>query len=378
MASSLARSNHPSSPYRRNPKMAQRAPASSSGHPPDPYYGNEETAKVCARFVTHLFACPDLPPPSSSNPPTPSPPLAMFIAYALHRTRLHASVTFAALYLLQRLKARFPAARGSSGHRLFISAFMLASKVICDDTYSNKSWSIVGQGMFALREINQMEREMCSYLEWQLNVEPTQLREFEGKVRKDFKGQGPYPNYSLPSPAPSPMPSTTPYGHNVPLQTPSFVSGRPSTSPPKSALAHPPTSMPHPSSSSSRPYVHEPASPEIPDTPESYRSTSTSPASTMSPPTPPGPEDLNPRIVSPTDDHHSHHHHISHHHYSSQVPVSHSAGVIPSKAIYAAAPHDPPAVPMNSIYAPPSSSHLAQKKSKVDADLFAVAMPVSW
>ncbi|KAF8136960.1 hypothetical protein EV363DRAFT_1534015, partial [Boletus edulis] len=37
------------------------------------------------------------------------------------------SVTFAALVLLQRLKARFPTAWGSSGHRLFISAFMLAS-----------------------------------------------------------------------------------------------------------------------------------------------------------------------------------------------------------------------------------------------------------
>ncbi|KAI0790569.1 hypothetical protein C8Q75DRAFT_698839, partial [Abortiporus biennis] len=161
----------------------------------DPYYGHEEIAKVCAHFVTHLFACPDIPPPSTANPSAPSPPLALFIAYALHRTRLHAAVTFAALYLLQRLKARFPAARGSSGHRLFISAFMLASKVICDDTYSNKSWSIVGQGMFALREINQMEREMCSYLEWQLNVEPKLLQEFETKVRRDFKGPGPYPSY---------------------------------------------------------------------------------------------------------------------------------------------------------------------------------------
>ena len=74
------------------------------------------------------------------------PQLDLFIAYALHRTKLHKSVTFAALYLLQCLKARFPAARGSSGHQLFISAFMLSSKVICDDTYSNKPWSIVGQG----------------------------------------------------------------------------------------------------------------------------------------------------------------------------------------------------------------------------------------
>jgi hypothetical protein len=112
--------------------------------------------------------------------------LANFIAYALHRTRLHSCVTFTALYLLARLKARFPAARGSSGHRLFISAFMIASKIVCDDTYSNKSWCVVGQGMFSLKEINQMEREMCSYLEWKLNFEPSELAQFELKVRREF------------------------------------------------------------------------------------------------------------------------------------------------------------------------------------------------
>ncbi|KAG1797466.1 uncharacterized protein HD556DRAFT_1441027 [Suillus plorans] len=49
--------------------------------------------------------------------------LLHFIAYASHRTKLHSSVTFAALVLLQRLKACFPTARGSLGHHLFISAF---------------------------------------------------------------------------------------------------------------------------------------------------------------------------------------------------------------------------------------------------------------
>ena len=72
-----------------------------------------------------------------------------------HRMKLHSSVTFAALVLLQRLKARFLMAHRSSGHRLFISAFIIASKVIFDDTYSNKSWSIVRQGIFQLREIYQ-------------------------------------------------------------------------------------------------------------------------------------------------------------------------------------------------------------------------------
>jgi hypothetical protein len=72
---------------------------------------------------------------------------------------------------------------------LFISAFMIASKVVCDDTYSNKSWCVVGQGMFSLKEINQMEREMCSYLEWKLNFDPSELAQFEHKVRKDFAAQ---------------------------------------------------------------------------------------------------------------------------------------------------------------------------------------------
>ena len=323
---------------------------------PDPYYGHEETAKTCAHFVTHLFACPDLPPPSTTNPPTPSPTLAMFIAYALHRTRLHASVTFAALYLLQRLKARFPAARGSSGHRLFISAFMLASKVICDDTYSNKSWSIVGQGMFALREINQMEREMCSYLEWQLNVDPPQLRDFESKVRRDFKGPGPYPNYVLPSPAPTPMPSTTPYAAPS-SHPPSFVSGRgPSNSPPKPAMSDPSPTAPL-RLKTSRDYS-TPMSPDTPDTPESCRSTSTSPASSASPPTPPGHEDLSAKIVDA----------------EGPLPMS-SEPLIPQPSLVSqkAAPY-----PTHSLSNHHHHHHQdALKKSKGE-DAFAVAVPCIW
>ena len=59
---------------------------------------------------------------------------------------------------------------------------MIASKVICDNTYSNKSWSIVRQGMFQLQElqeINQMEWEMCQYLDWELNIKPSMLKEFK-------------------------------------------------------------------------------------------------------------------------------------------------------------------------------------------------------
>ncbi|KAH9057073.1 hypothetical protein EDB83DRAFT_2316050 [Lactarius deliciosus] len=249
---------HPS-PFRKAQKIS-RPTAATAAH------GTASPNCVVASFLI-LFACPDVPPPPAPPSTTPTPRLDHFIAYALHRTRLHPSVTFAALYLLQRLKARFPAAKGSSGHRLFISAFMLASKIICDDTYSNKSWCIVGQGMFALREINQMEREMCSYLEWQLNVDPSTLRDFESRVRHDFAGAGPYPTVVLPQTAPAPFAHSA----NPSSSIPSFTAR---VSLPKDAPVIP-----------SPPIASYPSSP--PDTPEASHSASTSPASSVSPQTPP-------------------------------------------------------------------------------------------
>jgi len=72
---------------------------------------------------------------------------------------------FAALILLHCcLKARFPSARGSSGHHLFISAYMISSKVICNDTY----------------------------LDWELTID----FQFQEGARQDFKeNRLSYPNY---------------------------------------------------------------------------------------------------------------------------------------------------------------------------------------
>ncbi|KAH9007921.1 hypothetical protein EDB84DRAFT_1447243 [Lactarius hengduanensis] len=70
----------------------------------------------------------------------PTPRLDHFIAYALHRTCLRPSITSATLYLLQ--SQAFIPPRSSIDQ--------------CNDTYLNKSWCIISQDMFALREINQM------------------------------------------------------------------------------------------------------------------------------------------------------------------------------------------------------------------------------
>ncbi|CEH17733.1 Cyclin [Ceraceosorus bombacis] len=177
----------------------------------DRFYGHQELAELCERVISALFACPldsTSSCTSSSSSQRVAPRLSEFIAYALHRTRLPLAVTHQALFLLKRLKSRFPAARGSSGHRLFISALMLASKSSCDDTYSNKSWTIVGQGLFSLREVNQMERELFGYLGYKVNVENEDLVEF---VQALDEGVIPMPSPPAPTVAPvAPAPTAMP------------------------------------------------------------------------------------------------------------------------------------------------------------------------
>ncbi|PWN47214.1 hypothetical protein IE53DRAFT_261704 [Violaceomyces palustris] len=239
----------------------------------DRFYGHKDMAELCEKVILALFACPLDSTSASVNSPTspsrPAPRLSEFIAYALYRTRLPVAVTHQALFLLKRLKCRFPAARGSSGHRLFISALMLASKSSCDDTYSNKSWTIVGQGLFSLREINQMERELFGYLGYKVNVEVEELDHFvkgleEGRIQTSPESS---PPASVTSPAlagpeegfSSPVIATSiPHSKSEPISYPSDAS-----SPPSESLAGPhrvTTSVRHARHSSSTPSINTRAS----------------------------------------------------------------------------------------------------------------------
>jgi hypothetical protein len=91
-----------------------------------------------------------------------------FTQTSLCRTGLPDYVIVAALMLLDRLKTKYPFAKGTSGKRLYFTTFMIASKLFSDGTFSGKNWRIIAQNEFSIPEINRMEREMCSHLEWQL------------------------------------------------------------------------------------------------------------------------------------------------------------------------------------------------------------------
>ncbi|XP_006454214.1 hypothetical protein AGABI2DRAFT_113969 [Agaricus bisporus var. bisporus H97] len=73
---------------------------------------------------------------------------------------------------------------------------MTASKATCGGTYSNKSRVVVGQGAFSLREVNQMEREVHGYLDWEIVVGNKTLPSFGGAIRRIFSSdRDSYPSY---------------------------------------------------------------------------------------------------------------------------------------------------------------------------------------
>ena len=171
---------------------------------------NEERVLAPARFVRpdppllgggrfslppiHRADCPPprLPPltPLSSQISAmftcnPSPPneisLAGFIAHTMNRTQLPAEMLTAAVVLLHRLHTWNPDHHGSSGHRLFLAALMVAHKFLCDDPFSNKSWTIVGRVLagLSLRQVNMIEQELLGYLGWEIIVSRNDIRVIE-------------------------------------------------------------------------------------------------------------------------------------------------------------------------------------------------------
>ena len=164
-----------------------RIPKSASDHAvhDDRYYGHRVISEAIERMIMALFSCTQdsmsatIEAQQQQKPPADhAPRLSYFVAYALYRTRLPMMVVYFAMLLLKRLKTQYPVARGSSGHRLFISSFMLASKMLCDDAYNNKSWVIVSQNLFSLHEVNQMERELFMYLDLDLHASAEDISSF--------------------------------------------------------------------------------------------------------------------------------------------------------------------------------------------------------
>ncbi|KAM5542982.1 hypothetical protein V8D89_003366 [Ganoderma adspersum] len=266
-----------------------RSPAADGASAPKrrntgPSSEQDEIARVCTNFIKHLFGCPDLPP----DPAPTILPLKQFITYVLRAARLPPSVTFSALFLLERVKTRFPTIDMPSGHRLFITAYIIAAKVLVDPPYRPSWWDVIAYRTFEGEEMHQMEREMLVCLGWDVQVQPDALAEFEEKVRWQFRGLGPYPTpYVLPADVHTPTPFSTPPTAEDGVEEAS--SAATSHAAPTEPSAEPMDLNPAPIHPIPIPPSEPPVvSPSAPPTPELWSSMSRTPASAEFPATPAG------------------------------------------------------------------------------------------
>ncbi|KAJ7730787.1 hypothetical protein B0H16DRAFT_1329791, partial [Mycena metata] len=164
--------------------------------PGDPLLGRGYIAGVSSRFITHIFRCSPFPA-GTSNPGTH---LTFFIASVVSSTGSEDAIVFHALALLLRLKELYPTVRARCGHRLFLTAFMVSSKFLCDQAYSNVVWRGVAGRRYSLRVINQMERDLCRLLRWDVSVRYQLILELGLVLLRDFRPHydgPPRPTYTL-------------------------------------------------------------------------------------------------------------------------------------------------------------------------------------
>ncbi|KAH8926269.1 hypothetical protein BT69DRAFT_1279002 [Atractiella rhizophila] len=171
------------------------------------YYGRKDICLLCEHTVHSLFPLPakvakQIARATSSSVIGDSPPtIGEWLAYFFYRTALPQTTVFHALHLLNRLSAVYsfssaemdaPLAR-LVHHRLIFTALLLATKYSMDDSYSNRSFAIASKSLFTLREVNEMEMEMMSSLDWTLGspdlkeIVESYIAEWEEKLMRDRK-----------------------------------------------------------------------------------------------------------------------------------------------------------------------------------------------
>jgi hypothetical protein len=90
---------------------------------------------------------------------------------------------------------------GISGPGLFLAALMVSSKWFFDSdrNYRNIAWVTVGGNMYTLQQINKMEKELYSHLDWNIFIDNLDLYAFAAQLEAGFSFEG----FREGSPAPS-------------------------------------------------------------------------------------------------------------------------------------------------------------------------------
>lgn len=143
--------------------------------------------------VTTLQVIPCLDDKKSANGDKPLPLLMTFINKLVRYTNVYTGTLMASLVYLDRLKLKLPKnAQGlpCTRHRIFLSCLILASKFHNDSSPKNVHWAKYTDGLFSVKDVNLMERQLLFLLDWDIKVSNEEmvfhLAKFLDPIREDL------------------------------------------------------------------------------------------------------------------------------------------------------------------------------------------------
>lgn len=140
-----------------------------------------------------VIPCHDDKNAKVANNGKPLPSLMTFINKLVRYTNVYTGTLMTTLVYLDRLKRRLPkTAQGlpCTRHRIFLSCLVLASKFHNDSLPKNTHWANYTDGLFTLKDLNLMERQLLYLLNWDMRVTSdqmcVQLDKFLEPIRTDL------------------------------------------------------------------------------------------------------------------------------------------------------------------------------------------------
>jgi len=136
-------------------------------------------------------------PPSSPNQnqkSKPLPSLMTFISRLVRYTNVYTGTLLTTLVYLERLRAKLP--KNAEGlpctlHRIFLACLILSSKFHNDSSPKNYHWAKYTDGLFKVEDVNLMERQLLSLMDWDLTVTNTDLirslKRFIDPIKADLR-----------------------------------------------------------------------------------------------------------------------------------------------------------------------------------------------
>jgi G1/S-specific cyclin PLC1 len=119
---------------------------------------------------------------SYDSSPESLPSLHEFISRLYHKSHVPATTFLATAIYLQSVKKvllqRMPSGIQSTCHRIFLAALVVASKVLDEDAPGNIEWVRYAGGIFTLTELNLMERQLLSLLDWDVRIKEEDVTKY--------------------------------------------------------------------------------------------------------------------------------------------------------------------------------------------------------